>query len=241
MASNLAGGQCLGQHSACIVRAALLDADCSPVGGTNGGWITAGLVTATATPEYRETRRLEPTTACGEIGFTYEEVGCLLRETLTGEFLFHDWEGMQLLFGGTLIEGAVGGDFAGEVIGWAKPSCPDEIPDAIYLEIIVKNVSQTAGACQIAGSPYPGYTGHIFGKVQLTAGATTYNDQNINVPFDGFAVKNPNLNLGPWNDWPGDGVIPSSPHIEVGYTEEQYQAILAEVACGYADLPVVLS
>jgi hypothetical protein len=36
-------------------------------------------------------------------------------------------------------------------------------------------------------------------------------------------------------------VIPSSPHIEVGYTEDQYQAILADVACGYMDLPAVFS
>lgn len=238
MASNLAGDTCIGQHSVCIARAALLGSDCAPVGGPDSGIVTAGLITATATPEYRETRRIEPTTGCGQIGFTYEEVGCKLRETLTGEFLFHDWEMMTLLFGGVAIEGSPAGEFSGQVIGWAGPSCPEEVPASIYLEFIVKNASQDVGDCQVAGSEFPTYTGHIFGKVQLTSGATTFNDQHIPVPFDGFAVKNPNLVLGPWNDWPGDGPIPSSPHIEVGYSQAEYEAIAATVACGYQDLPV---
>lgn len=238
MPSQLAGATCIGQHSVCVMRAARLGADCAPVGGPSSGIVTAAIVTATSTPEYRDTRRIEPTNGCGAIGFTYEEVGCKLRETLTGELLFHDWEMQQLLFGGTLVFGAAGGPFDGQVIGWAGPSCPEEVPDSVYLEFIVKNASQDLGECQVAGSEYPTYTGHIFGKAQLTTGATTFNDQNINVPFDGFATKNPNLVLGPWNDWPGEGPIPSSPHVEVGYSESQFQAILAEVGCGYVDLPV---
>jgi hypothetical protein len=238
MPSALAGATCIGQHSACILRAARLGADCAPTGGANSGIVTAGIVTATATPEYRDTRRIEPTTGCGAIGFTFEEVGCKLRETLTGELLFHDWEMMELLFGGTLVTGSPAGPFDNEVIGWFGPSCPEEVPGAIYLEIIVKNASQDVGDCQVAGSEFPTYTGHIFGKVQLTSGAKTYNAQAQPVPFDGFSVKNPNLVLGPWNDWPGDGVIPSSPHGEVGYSQAQYEDILATVACGYQDLPV---
>ena len=51
MATNLAGnGQCLGQHSACLIRAALLDADCTPQGGVNAGIVNIGIIDATATP-----------------------------------------------------------------------------------------------------------------------------------------------------------------------------------------------
>jgi hypothetical protein len=238
MPSQLAGDTCIGQHSVCVMRAARLGADCAPVGGANSGIVTAGIVTATATPEYRETRRIEPTNGCGAIAFTYEEVGCKLRETLSGEVIFHDWEMLELLFGGGTILGASGGPFAGDVIGWYGPSCPDEIPDSIYLEFIVKNSSQDSGECQTADSEFPTYTGHVFGKVQLTSGAKTFNDQAQPVPFDGFAVKNPNLVLGPWNDYPGAGVMPSSPHFEVGYSTSQFEAILADVRCGYQDLPV---
>jgi len=241
MASNLAGGQCLGQHSVCLMRAAILDDDCTPQGGTNSGIVTVGIVTATATPEYRDERRIEPTNGCGDIMFTYNQLGCLLRETLSGELIFHDWEMMQVLFGGTLILGVAGGPFAGEVIGWAKPSCPDDLPKSVYLEFIVKNASQEAGECQVAGSEFPTHTGHIFPKVNLTAGAQTYNDQSISLPFDGFSVRNPSLVKGPWNDYPGAGAMPASPHIEVGYSQTQYDAILAYAGCGFVNLPVTYS
>lgn len=241
MASNLAGAQCLGTHSVCLLRAAILDTDCTPQGGTNSGIATIGIVTMTATPEYRDERRIEPTNGCGDVMFSYSQLGCLLRETLSGELVFHDWEMKQVLFGGTLITGRAATGFPGKVIGWNKPSCPDPIQKAVYLEVIVKAASQTAGDCQIAGTAFPTYIGHIFPKTYLNAGAATYSDAYAPVTFDGFSVRNPNLVRGPWNDYPGVGAMAATPHLEVGYAQSEYDAILATAGCGFKDLPITYS
>jgi hypothetical protein len=55
--------------------------------------------------------------------------------------------------------------------------------------------------------------------------------------FTGTAVSNPALFNGPWNDYPGLGYIPNTPYLYVGYSDAEYELILAEAAPGYADLP----
>lgn len=241
MASNLAGGVCIGQHSTCVLRAATLNPDCTVVGGTNSGVVTSGIVTATYTPEYTDTRTIEPLNGCGLPMFSFIEPGRLRRGTIAGEIGFHDWEMMKILFGGNVILGKAGGDFAGKVIGWAAPGFDDPVPDPVYLEVIVKNASAESGECTSDDNPFPVYTGHIFGKVRLTIDATTFNDQELMVPFTGTAEANPNLVFGPWGDWPGTGVVANSPRIEVGYSQDEWEDILADVACGYATLPAAYS
>jgi hypothetical protein len=242
MATNLAGGgQCLGQHSACLIRAALLDTDCTPQGGTNSGIVNIGIIDATATPEYRDERRIEPTNGCGEVMFTYYQAGCLLRETLSGNIIFQDWEMMQLIFGGSLILGRTGTGFPGKVIGWAKQACPTPVQRNVYLEIITRLTSQTQGDCQTGGTAAPTYQGHIFPKVFLNCGAETFNDQQSPLPFEGFSVGNPSLVRGPWNDYPGTGAMPNSPHLRVGYSDTEDAAILATAGCGLKDLPITYS
>jgi hypothetical protein len=241
MASNLAGATCIGQHSTCLLRAAKLDSDCTVTGGADSGIVTTGIVTATFTPEYTDTRTIEPLNGCGDPLFSFVQPGKFRRGTVAGEIGFHDWEMMEILFGGTLVEGIAGGPFAGEVIGWAAPSFDDPVPDPVYLEIIVKNQSADQGECVDPDNPYPTYTGYIFGKTRLTVDAQTYNDAELMVPFTGTAEPNPNLVFGPWNDWPGDGVVPNSPKIEVGYSQAQWETIAAMAACGYKSLPTPYS
>src|SRR4051812_45386208 len=106
MASNLAGGVCIGELQACIVRVAALDSDCTITGGTNGGLVTAGLVTLTADPDVEEGTVYEQKNACGDILFTYEKDDVVKRYNVSGEFGFSDFEMMALLFGGTTILGA---------------------------------------------------------------------------------------------------------------------------------------
>ena len=239
MASNLAGATCIIEHSACILRAARLGPTCQPVGGVDSGIVTVGIVDATITAEYVDTRRIEPTNGCGTVMAKFEQPGDLLRKTISGNLVFHDWEMLQLLFGGTLIVGRTGTGFPGKVIGWGQATT--NYPQN-YLEIIVRNTSQDFGDCSTSGVPvYPTYTGHVLGRVRMTPGAQTLNDQHQPMPFDGVVSYNPNLVRGPWNDYPGVGPMPATPHFEVAYSESEYAAILATAGCGYKTLPTFYS
>jgi len=242
MPSNLAGGGvCIGQHSVCILRAAILNSNCTPLGGNNSGVVTAGIVTMTASADIQEGSRFEPTTGCGDIGWSFAKNDRVKRVNLSGDILFHDFEMMKVLFGGTLITGAVGTDFAGLVIGWAEPNITDPDPPQVYLEVIALNVAQGVGECQSQGVNVPYATGHIFGRAKLVLGDRTFENDVANISFSGTSSANPALFNGPWNDWPGvtngSPYIPNSPRVQVNYSVAQYNAILARVGCGYEDLP----
>lgn len=237
MASNLAGGVCIGELQACIVRAARLDSDCTPTGGVNGGIVTAGLVTLTADPEVEEGTVYEQKNACGDLLFTYEKDSKIKRYSLSGEFGFSDFEMMALLFGGSTVLGKAGGGFAGEVIGYADPLYTSAGTNGVYLEVITTAIAEGAGNCVIPGSEAPYAIGHIFGKAKLRSGSLNFADDIKRVTFAGMSTNNPSLYNGPWNDFPGAGYAPNSPHIAVGYTQAQYEAIAATVTCGYVDLP----
>lgn len=236
MASNLAGGVCIGELQACIVRVAALDSDCTPTGGTNGGIVTAGLVTLTADPDVEEGTVYEQKNACGDILYTYEKDDVVKRYNVSGEFGFSDFEMMALLFGGTTILGAAAGAFAGKVIGMADRLYTAGRRNGVYLEVITTAIAEGAGDCVVSGAATPAAIGHIFGKVRLTPGSLNFADDIKRVAFTGKATNNPNLFNGPWNDYPGAGYAANSPHISVGYSTAEYAAIADLVTCGYQDL-----
>jgi hypothetical protein len=228
---------CVGERNVCIIRGALLAADCAPLGGANSGFVSAGIVTATASVEVEEGTVAEPKTGCGVIAFSVSDPDVLKRMNLTGEILWHDPEMKYILFGGEVVEGATGGPNDGETIGWAAPGPDTPKGNGLYLEFITQNVGQGAGECGGGDGGFLPYTGHIFGRVFLVPGDRTFENDVANVLFTGKAFQNPSLFDGPWNDWPGDGYIPTSPYVTVQYTQAEYDAILAEVSCGWATLP----
>lgn len=237
MPSNLAGGLNLGHLGACIVRVAKLDTDCSPLGGNNTGWVTTGLVTMTATPDIEEGTVFEPKTACGAIAYTYERPDVVKRYNLSGEFVFFDPEGAEVMFGGTTVLGRAAGSYNGEVIGWFSPNSSAVTNNGVYLEVISQVSAEGAGDCVSSGTDFPQYFGYIFGKVKMTVGERTFEDDFARQTFTGKATQNPSLFNGPWNDYPGAGYIPNSPFGYVGYSAAEYATILATAGAGYVDLP----
>lgn len=237
MASNLAGDICIGQHSACILRLAKLTADCRPLGGVDSGIVTRGIVTLTATPDIKEGQNLEPETGCGDIAFTVRKRDRVKGYNLAGEIIYHDWEMYEVLYGGTLILGRAGTDFAGQVIGWAEPDIDDPVNNGVYLEVIVQNAGAGVGDCAPAGNPFPEYTGHIFGKVEATPGEKTFDVNEQTLQLTGKAKSNPNLFDGPWNDYTGAGYIKRAPHQTTSYSADEFAAIEALAGCGYLTLP----
>lgn len=237
MSSNIAGGVNIAELSAAVIRAARLNRNCVPTGGVNGGICTAGIVTLTADPEIEEGTVFEPKNGKGEYLFVSERDPRIKRQNLSGELGFSNFEVMALLFGGDLILGKAGGSFAGEVIGYADPLYNAPARYGSYLEVITEVVEEGAGGCLASDGTVPVAIGHIFGKTKLHAGSATFADEVFKVTFAGKGTNNPNLYNGPWNDYPGAGYIPNSAHVRVGYTQAEYDAILAAVDVGYVDLP----
>lgn len=238
MATNLAGRICIGELNACLVRMASLDADCSPLGGTSGGIVTAGLVDMTADPDIEQGARFEPKNGCGTTMFVREEEDRVKRYNLSGNFIFHDWEMMAMAFGGGTILGEAGGLYSGEVIGYYDRLYNSAKRNGVYLEVIVETAREGQGDCSVGGdTDAPSYVGHIFGKAKLVPGSKAFGNDVQNLAFTGVASNNPSLFNGPWNDYPGVGYIPNTAHLEVGYSQAQFDAILATAGCGYRDLP----
>jgi len=237
MASQIPGSVNLGQLNACVVRAARLDADCSPTGGTDNGIVSAGLVTMTADPVISEGTAFEQKNACGAVLFSYTEDDKLTGWTFNGEFAFTDPEIASLLFGGSVIAGAAAGAFAGKSIGFAAPLYNAPARNGVYLEVVTTTIQEGAGNCISSSGATPVAYGHIFGKVKLTLGSISFANDIIRVAFTGKGTNNPNLFDGPWNDYPGAGYIPNTSYAYVGYSQAQYSAILAAVAPGFVTLP----
>lgn len=238
MATNIAGNVCIGQLNACVVRVAALDSDCTPTGGTNGGVVTAALVTMTADPDMEAATLFEPKNACGSILFTSELEARVKRYNISGEFGLFDWELMKIMFGGDLILGAASGSYSGKVIGYADRLYSAAARTGVYLEVITQAVGQNYGPCGAGGAvTQPVAIGHIFGRVLLTPGSSDFTNEVKMLRFTGSASNNPALTNGPWNDYPGTGYIPNSAYVQVGYSSTEYNAILATVGCGYQNIP----
>ena len=237
MTTNLAGGINLGQLNACVVRAARLNANCVPTGGVNGGIVTAGFMTLTAEPDVEEGQVFEPKNGCGALLYTYEDEVRVKRYNLSGEIGLFDYEMMALLFGGSLVLGKAAGTYAGKVIGYADKAYDAAPGNGVYLEVIVQNVQPGAGACISTSAVAPVATGYIFGRAKLYPGTQNFENDVKRVTFTGKASANQNLFNGPWNDYPGSGYIPAVGLSSVGYSQTEYDAIVATITPGYRDLP----
>ena len=237
MASALPGDICVGQHSVCIIRAAVLNPDCTPTGGVDSGIITTGIITATASPELLEGQVFEQVDGCGDIAWTYETPARIRKYNLTGELTYFDHESMQLLFGGIIVVGGSTSDFVGDSIGWAAPNYTEAAPDPLYVEFITKVTGAGIGDCGNPGEPIPAAVGHIFGRSRFVPGDRTFAAEAATLSFTATNTANPNLGAGPWQDYPGVGTIPNSPYIQVSYSQAEYDAITALAGCGYVTLP----
>lgn len=237
MPSELPTTDNIGETGVCLFRVARLASDCSPLGGNGSGYITAGIIDFTGTPDIEEGTTIAPTTGCGTTAYRKVRQDRLNGYNLSGNLIFFDDEGLYQMFDGTPIYGDAGGSFAGQIIGWAAPNYDAAESNGVYLEVITQRIAEGAGDCVASGTGRPTYSGHIFGKVLMTPGELSFSDDALQLPFTGKASANPSLFDGPWNDYPGNGYIPTSPYVKVGYTDAEYAAILATAAAGAADLP----
>lgn len=238
MPSNLPSTENVAISGVCLFRVARLDSDCTVIGGNGAGYVTAGIADFTASPNVEEGTEIVHKNGCGQVMYRNKRPDRVISWTVSGNLSFFDVEALFQIFGGAAVLGRGGGPFAGDTIGWASPNYDTPNSNGVYLEVISQTIAEGAGDCIAAGSDRPSYIGHVFGKAVLVPGDLSLTEGDaILVPFTGSSTANPSLYDGPWNDWPGEGYIPSSPYIPIGYSISQYEAILADVAAGAADLP----
>lgn len=239
MASNLPSDLELGEIGASLIRVASLDADCTVTGGSCSGFITTALTSVNPEPDNEEGTVFEPKTAGGVIFYTFRRPDLVKRINLTIEFIGLDPEQQYILFGGRKITGDAGSFSPGEVIGYAVPDYNDTPYNGVYLEVIRQQIARGSGDCVTTDGVFAPYVGHIFGKARLIKGGTTMEDAPGSVTATGFAVSNPSLYDGPWNDWPGaapDVYIPRSPWIQIGYSQTDFDTMNALAGAGCLDL-----
>lgn len=239
MPSNLASDTELGQLGASLVRVASLDTDCSILGGNCSAFITTALTSINPEPDVEEGTVFEPKTAGGTTFYTYRRPDVVKRINMTIEFIGLDWEQEKILWGGNTIIGDAGSFSPSDVVGYAYPDAADTPYSGVYVEIIRQQVAKGAGDCVTSGGGFAPYVGHIFGRAKLVRGGETFEDAPGAISATGFTTSNPNLYDGPWNDWPGAApyaYIPTSPWIEIGYTQAQFDSMFALAGAGCIDL-----
>lgn len=220
---------------ACLVRVARLGPDCTPLTGTNAGFVNSGIMSFTTSPEIDEGTTIEPNNGCGGKLFTFRPKGLITRWTITGELGYFSVEQQELMFGGEVLEGIVGGDYAGKAIGYAYPDYTDPPYDGIYMEVISKVIDAEAGEC-VGGSGAPPYIGRVLGKVSLVPGDLNQQNDHVPVPFTGVAERNPNIGTGPWGDSPVQGGWTARPVQFAYYSQDEFDAIEALAGPGYVDI-----
>ena len=191
MPSNLPAPVNTGQVKACVFRVAALAPSCAPLGGDCSGYVGAGLVNYTADPQVEEGVERRPRNGCGRVLYTVKDDDIITSWNLSGEIAVWDPEMLVLMFGGQPILGAAGGDFAGDVIGWASPSPDSPARNGVYFEVIAEQVAEGAGDCVAAGAEYPPYVGDVWGKVRFTPGQIT--PQMITAQAEALASPGPKL------------------------------------------------
>src|SRR6478735_6329807 len=153
MASNNVA--CIGQRSACAVRATRLGPDCSPVtGAANMTVVAESLVTMTATPDVEEGTKYEPKDACGRLVFTAADPDVIKRWTLDIELVLWDPELIEIMTDSTLLVGSGSSPWSGKSVGVLTPGPQTAQGNGVALEIWAKTATGS-GVCGPAATTPP--------------------------------------------------------------------------------------
>lgn len=241
MATNLAGGVCIGHYDVCVMRVGRLSALCAPMYGADNGVISATIVNLTASPEIETGAEVIQKNGCGAFLVNLKKQDKIKRRNLTGVIGLHDYELFELMFGGGVLHGAAGLPWAGEVSGYAEPGPDSEDKDPVSFEVIVRNTIEGQGSCSAEGETSPTYTGYIFPKCFFVRGDVETLEGIQVVNFTGTSEPNPAYFTGPfrdWDDYSAEAFPDYSCMVEIGYDAIPL-AGLADPTCGYRTTPSV--
>lgn len=210
---------CLPSIQACAMRVARLDPNGVPTPGAHNLYVTGGLITLTATPQYRDGDEFEVVTACGELGVNFMDQPRLKRLTFELNIVAPDPELTELMGGGTVLTD-------GAAVGYAAPELLTRFnPNGVSLELWSKRL----GPDGAMDGTFP-YMRWVYPRTYLRVGAKDFKNGPMDNPFSGFGIENPNWFDGPMQDWPvaSDRVFQYLPVAE---------ADLPAAVCGYQTTP----
>lgn len=210
---------CLPSIQACAMRVARLDPNGVPTPGVDNLYVTDGLITLTAEPQYRDGDEFEVVTACGDLGVNFLDVPRLKRLNITLNIVAPDPELTELLAGGSVLTD-------GAAVGYEAPPLLSRIqPYGVSLELWTKRLADDGDL----DATFP-YFHWVFPRAKLRVGAKNFQNGPMDNPFSGFAIENPNWYDGPLADWPvsSDRVFA---YLPVAATD------LPTPVCGYQTTP----
>lgn len=182
---------CLPSIQACAMRVARLNAAGVPAVGADNMYVTAGLITLTATPEYRDGDEFEVVTACGDLGVNFRDRDRLRRLGVELNVVAPDPEFTEMLAGGEVLTD-------GAAVGWAAPALLTAPTDyGVSIELWSKRIGADG-----AIHPTLPYYRWVLPRGYYRVGAKNFQNGPMDNPFSGFAVENAAWGTGPVYDWP---------------------------------------
>jgi hypothetical protein len=173
------------------------------------GVATAAIVRLASSPDYEAGQEYLMKNGCGDIIIYTKEADRLKRVGITLELATKDFELIEMLTGGTLIV-----DGTGNNIGIARRGVGRGEPTYVSLEIWTTTIDANGPCTDLTGDP--GYYRVIFPRCTFTVGESTYENGVHMVSLTGFGTNNPQWGNGPWNDFPGTGLLdPKTPEATV--------------------------
>lgn len=224
-------GLCIGQYQACMLVVTRLDTDCTPLTGDAAQVRSTCFAQVDAQPQYDEGQEFGRRASDGSRCFYIRDCDKFKQFDLTFQLITWDIELLELMTDGTLILGAGGGDWDGDVIGLELPGTGAACPAGVSIEVYTKAAFGTAGICSDSGAGAPSYVRHLFPYVQARLGQITFDDNTdgILVNLTGFGLANPNWGNGPANNW--EGATPVGDDTPYAFT---FTNTLPSSSCGYA-------
>lgn len=213
---------CVGQYQACVVRATRLGPTCTPLTGPNNSVVTAALVTLDATYQVEAGQEFGPLNGCGDRIWRVQDQDDIQQLNLTLSMAVWDFELLEILTGGTLIQNA------GKVVGMADrgPNAGTFIGAA--LEVFTKTALGQGEVCAASGATVLPYGRHLYPRAVLRLDSWQHGNatDGLLCNLTGFSVPNPAWLKGPASDWPVN-LPASAPHAQI------LTSTLPTVGCGY--------
>jgi hypothetical protein len=221
---------CIGQRSACAVRATRLGPDCAPATGTGTDFVvTTALMTFSATPDVEEGTKFEPKNACGDLLWTAADQDIVKRWTVEFEFGLFDYELAEILTDSTAIIGGAASPWVGKTIGIESPGPNTDQGNGVALEIWVKTATDQ-GVCGDV-SQNPPLVRHVFPRCLIRLNDRTFENDVATFKFSGTAETNVLWGFGPYGDFPGAAPLSGdTPYAQF------LDTVLPDATCGYGDL-----
>lgn len=221
---------CIGQYQAAMIVLSRLDADCTPLTGGTDQVRTVCFASVDAQPQFDDGQEFGRRAANGNRCFYVRDCNKFKQFDLTLQLITWDMELIELATSSDLILGKIGGDWAGDTIGFAMPGTDADCPSGVSVEVYTKVAFGTGGFCAPASAGAPTYIRHLFPFAQLQMGQVTLDDNTdgILLNLTGFSLANPNWGDGPNNDWEGSTDVPAGSPYAATFSND-----LPTESCGY--------